>query len=89
MGFKISKVYTEKSIPAEIDEIVLDPAGFKTAWTPDQFRNYAHRNASRIRKKLNDPNMTEDDILDAISLGNFAKYCDEYEEERLKRLIGE
>ncbi len=89
MGFKISKVYMSKSIPPEIDKPVLDPAGFKTSWTPDQFRKYVHKNASRIRLLLDDPEMTEDDILDAVSQGDFNKFCDAYEERRIKRLIGE
>ncbi len=89
MGFKIFKVWIAKSIPRSIERRVIDSDGSITSWTPEQFRQYARKNAKRIRIVLDDLEMTEDDILDAVSLGDFKKYCDEYEHERIKRLLGE
>jgi hypothetical protein len=89
MGFKIFKVWIEKSIPRLIERRVIDSDGSITSWTPEQFRQYAHKNANRIRKALNDPTMTEEDILDALAQNSFKRYCAEYEQERLRRLLGE
>ncbi len=89
MGFKISKVWIAKSIPRSIERRVIDSDGSIISWTPEQFRQYARKNANRIRIVLDDPEMTEEDILDAISLGNFNKYCDEYKADKIKRLLGE
>jgi hypothetical protein len=86
MGFRIFKVWIAKSIPRSIERRVIDSDGSITSWTPEQFRQYARKNAKRIRQALNDPTMTEEDILNAIAQNNFKRYCTEYEQDRLKRL---
>jgi hypothetical protein len=87
MGVNVFRSVISDTVPLEIEERVFDPAGFETSWTPEQFKNYVIDNALLIRKTLMQPDMSFEDMLDAICFGSYDKYVEKYEKERLERLI--
>ena len=87
-GVKILNITNSSSIPAELVEMVINDNGFEENFTPNQYRNYVFGNSEYIREVLKSPNMTIDEMLDAICMGDFEEYEAEYAKNILKRLIG-
>jgi hypothetical protein len=49
-------------------------------WSPERFEKFVDRCSSDIRKKLNSPEMTREEMLDAICFGSFKEHtekCDQ------------
>lgn len=88
LGVKVLNVIRADTFPPEIEEMIFDPAGFEMNYTPIQYQKYVQENLNEIRAILKDPHMTLSDALDAICMGDFNKYDAEFNEWRLKRLIG-
>lgn len=40
-------------------------------WAPERFEKYVDRCADKIRKKLGQPDLSREDLLDALCFGNF------------------
>jgi hypothetical protein len=87
-GIRLHNGYISSTVPKEIEEMVLDPAGFETSWTPNQFIQYVTNNSDLIRKEIGDPKLTLEEMLDAICFGSFLEYCKGYEEDRINRITG-
>lgn len=58
----------------QIDRDAVDWHKKEYVWAPERFEKYVDREAAKIRKKLGDPNMSREDMLDAICFGNFQKH---------------
>ncbi|MBW6479931.1 MAG: hypothetical protein K0B37_10920 [Bacteroidales bacterium] len=87
IGVRVMNIVQADTIPPEIEEIVYDPAGFEDWHTPGQYERYVRENMIEIRSALKQPDLTYEEALDAICFGDFAKYKQEHEERRLKRLL--
>ena len=58
----------------QIDRDAVDWHKKEYVWAPERFEKYVDRNADKIRKKLGDPNMSREDMLDALCFGNFQEH---------------
>jgi len=88
LGVKIMNITYSSTIPDELEEMEIDENGHEDNFTPNQYRNYVKNNSDYIREVLKSPNMPINEILDAICEGDFKKYEDEFEERKIKRIIG-
>jgi hypothetical protein len=75
----LPKIYQGLEIKAKIEGDL--PEEFKPnmiqkeyTWAPKKFEKYVDRCATEIRKKLNNPNMSREEMLDALAFGNFEEH---------------
>ncbi|MBP6871793.1 MAG: hypothetical protein KBC43_07280 [Bacteroidales bacterium] len=87
MGVRVLNVVRADTMPSELEEIVYDPAGFEMNYTPGQYFSYIKENMDLIRDTLKEHDMSLEDMLDAICFGDFNKFQQEFDEERIKRII--
>ncbi len=43
-------------------------------WAPQHFEKFVDRCSTEIRKSFNSPEMTREDMLDALAFGNFEEH---------------
>ena len=86
MGVRVLNIVRADTMPSELEEIVYDPAGFEMNYTPGQYFAFIQENMDLIRATLKEPEMSFDEMLDAICFGDFNKFQQEFDEERIKRL---
>lgn len=72
---KLPKVYDGLEIKAKIEgelpqEFKVD-ASREYIWAPQRFEQYVDRCSDEIRKKFKQPNMSRQEMLDALAFGNF------------------
>jgi hypothetical protein len=89
-GFKVVvSVSGFESYPEwEFGNMVCD--NYEGHMDPQRYINFVNRCASEIREKLNAPEMTAEEMLDAICFGDFRKYKEDYDKvmnEKEDRLI--
>jgi hypothetical protein len=75
----LPKVYEGLEIKAKIEGSLPDefkPSSEKKEylWAPNRFEKYVDRCANEIRKKFNNPEMTREEMLDALAFGNFEEH---------------
>ena len=58
----------------QIDRDAVDWFKKEYIWAPERFEKYVDRNAEKIKKKLGIPDMSRDDMLDALCFGDFKKH---------------
>ncbi|MBS1646360.1 MAG: hypothetical protein JST67_03345 [Bacteroidetes bacterium] len=81
---KLPKVYDGLEVKAKIEgelplEFIVD-ARQEYRWAPQRFEHFVDRCGDEIRKKLKNPKMTRQEMLDALAFGNFEahkKKCSE------------
>jgi len=61
----------EGGLPEEFKVDVKDPQKKEYLWAPSKFEKYVDRCSSDIRKQFGNPNMTRQEMLDALAFGNF------------------
>jgi hypothetical protein len=75
----LPKVYEGLSIKAKIEgelPVEFKPNSIKKeyTWDPNKFETFVDRCSTEIRKKFNNPNMTRNEMLDALAFGNFEEH---------------
>ncbi|MFN5183755.1 MAG: hypothetical protein ACK5D5_12110 [Bacteroidota bacterium] len=75
----LPKVYEGLEIKAKIEgdlpEEFKPKAGQKEyTWAPKKFEKFVDRCSTEIRKKLNNPEMSRSEMLDALAFGNFEEH---------------
>ena len=75
------KAKIEGSLPEEFKVI---PGSGDYLWAPQRFENYVDRCSSEIKKKLNNPEMTREEMLDALAFGNYEEH-----KKKVQRLVTE
>jgi hypothetical protein len=75
----LPKVYEGLEIKAKIEGEL--PVEFKPnsvtkeyTWAPKKFETFVDRCSSEIRKKFNNPDMSREEMLDALAFGNFQEH---------------
>ena len=84
-GLKIKR-RIHGSLPEEfqIDRDAVDWHKKEYVWAPERFEKYVSRESDKIRKTLGDPEMSKEDMLDAICFGNFQAH-----KEKVFKLVAE
>ena len=74
------------SLPEEfqIDRDSVDWHKREYVWAPERFEKFVERESEVIKKTLGDPEMSKEDMLDAICFGNFKAH-----KEKVDLLISE
>lgn len=84
-GLKIKRrIHGQLPVEFQIDRDAPDWHKKEYVWAPERFEKYVDKNADKIRKKLGDPSMTREDMLDALCFGNFKKH-----KKKVQALIAE
>lgn len=79
---KLPKIYDGLAIKSKIEGDL--PIEFKVderkeyIWAPQRFENYVDRCSDEIRKKLKNPVMTREEMLDALAFGDFNEHKKKY-----------
>ncbi len=78
---QLPKVYEGLEIKAKIEGILPKEFAFKKdaikkeyVWAPSKFEKYVDRCAEEIRLQFGNPDMTRQDMLDALAFGNFEEH---------------
>lgn len=58
----------------QIDRDAVDWHKKEYVWAPERFEKYVDRQGEKIKKKLGDPEMSREDMLDALCFGNFKEH---------------
>ena len=84
-GLKIKR-RIHGSLPEEfqIDRDSVDWHKREYVWAPERFEKFVNRESETIRKTLGDPEMSKEDMLNAICFGNFQAH-----KEKVEKLIAE
>lgn len=75
---KLPKVYDGLEVKSKIEGEL--PVEFKVdvkkeyIWAPQRFEKYVDRCAEEIRKKFKKPDMTRNEMLDALAFGSFEEH---------------
>lgn len=72
--------------PREFDFGDREHISYEEAYNPQKYVDFVRRCPDEIMQKLENPDMTEEEMLDALCWGNFKRYKDEYERILNKRL---
>jgi hypothetical protein len=85
-GFGIRGGVNSSDLPEEfqIDESELDWYKKSYVWAPERFEKFVDRCADEIRQKLDNNNMTREEMLDALCFGDFEKHKKTIKEKILK-----
>jgi hypothetical protein len=86
-GFRVDTITISTTEPAEFDFGDREDVSWEEWRNPKLFEDFVNRCENEIRLKLGNPEMTRDEILDALAYGDFKKYSRDYEREKLNRLI--
>jgi hypothetical protein len=78
---QLPKVYEGLEIKSKIEGILPKEFAFKKdaikkeyVWAPSKFEKYVDRCAEEIRLQFGNPDMTRQDMLDALAFGNFEEH---------------
>ena len=71
MGLHVRVGTTENSLPPEFQNLDRDK---EYIWAYQRFELYVDRHADTIRKTLDNPAMTREEMLDALCFGDFNKH---------------
>lgn len=71
MGLLVRSSTQMDELPEEFKD--LDPEK-DYVWAYQRFEKYVENNEAAIRNKLNNPNLTKREMLDALCFGNFEKH---------------
>jgi hypothetical protein len=71
MGLDIRSGTNITDLPKEFQNINPDN---EYIWAYQRFEEFVDNNATLIREKLNNPNMTRNDMLDALCFGDFKRH---------------
>lgn len=63
----------EGGLPQEF-AVSKDPTKRSYVWAPINFEKYVDRCADDIKKQFGNPNMTRQEMLDALAFGNFEEH---------------
>lgn len=75
----------KSKIEGELPEEFKPTTGEKEyLWAPYKFEKFVDRCSEQIRKKFNNPEMTREEMLDALAFGSFQEH-----KEKCKRLMSE
>ncbi|HAW51554.1 MAG TPA: hypothetical protein DCX54_04375, partial [Flavobacteriales bacterium] len=58
----------------QIDREAVDWHKREYVWAPERFEKYVDRCGDEIKKALGDPDMTREDMLNALCFGDFQKH---------------
>ena len=75
----LPKIYEGLEVKAKIEGELPEefkPTALKKeyTWAPKKFEVFVDRCAGEIRKKFNNPNMSRQEMLDALAFGNFEEH---------------
>lgn len=85
LGIDVRGGASIKDMPKEFQTKSTDPRE-EYAWAPERFEKFVDRSIDQIRKELGNPNMSREEILDALLGSDFQKHikhCKEWEKEGL------
>lgn len=74
----LPKIYQGIEVKSKIegglpDEFKVE-AGKGYVWAPSHFEKFVDRCSTEIRKKFNNPEMSREEMLDALAFGNFEEH---------------
>jgi hypothetical protein len=70
-GYMIRPSIKQDELPIEFKEVNNDK---EYLWAYQRFERYVENNEAEIRKKLNMPETTKSELLDALCFGDFGKH---------------
>jgi hypothetical protein len=70
-----------------VDDEEEDFIPLEIHWAPEKFIAFVDSCSNEIREILENPNMTKEEMLDALAFGDFEKHKMQCEMWRIKRLI--
>lgn len=74
----LPKIYQGIEVKSKIEGVLPDEfkveAGKAYVWAPQNFERFVDRCAAEIRKTFNSPQMSREDMLDALAFGNFEEH---------------
>jgi hypothetical protein len=74
----LPKVYQGIEIKSKIEGILPDEFKVETGkgyvWAPNHFEKFVDRCSNEIKKTLNNPEMSRNEMLDALAFGNFEEH---------------
>lgn len=74
----LPKIYQGIEVKAKIEGVLPEEfkveAGKSYVWAPQHFEKFVDRCSTEIRKSFNSPEMTREDMLDALAFGNFEEH---------------
>ncbi len=73
------KIHGALPVEFQINRDAIDWHKKEYVWAPERFEKYIDRDADNIRKILGDPEMSREDMLNAICFGNFQAHKEKVE----------
>jgi len=74
----LPKIYQGIEIKSKIEGTLPEEFKVETGkayvWAPQHFEKFVDRCSTEIKKTLNNPNMSRNDMLDALAFGNFEEH---------------
>jgi hypothetical protein len=74
----LPKVYQGIEIKSKIEGVLPDEFKVETGkgyvWAPNHFEKFVDRCSNEIKKTLNNPEMSRNEMLDALAFGNFEEH---------------
>jgi hypothetical protein len=74
----LPKIYQGIEIKSKIEGTLPEEFKVETGkgyvWAPQHFENFVDRCSTEIKKTLNNPNMSRNEMLDALAFGNFEEH---------------
>ncbi len=67
------KAKIEGTLPKEFS-LNKDAVRKEYVWAPNRFEKFVDRCSDEIKKQFNNPNMSRQDMLDALAFGNFEEH---------------
>jgi hypothetical protein len=74
----------KSKIEGELPEEFKPSPNKEYVWAPYKFEKFVDRCSDQIRKKFNNPEMTREEMLDALAFGSFKEH-----KEKCNRLVAE
>lgn len=76
---QLPKSYEGLEIKSKIEgglpeEFKVDPTKKEYVWSPKRFENFVDKHQDEIRKKLGNPGMSREEMLDALAFGSFEEH---------------
>jgi hypothetical protein len=69
-----SRIQGELPVEFTVNREIPDWHKREFIWAPERFENYVDRCFDEVRKKLEEPEMTREHMLDALCFGNFEEH---------------
>ena len=84
LGIEVRGSTPNENMPEEFR--VKDPQK-EYVWSPECFEKFVDKYADKIRKELNNSDMSREEMLDAICFGNFKLHVANYKKWKQQKLI--